>query len=127
MFYRKKLIPFGTVYRTIRVIQTKLSSSSEIQDDTHCPKSNPNFRDIKLNVVENMISLSQITREFSRYRLECNCYKSKYMGKVRDWLKLKYLGVLREPQFHSPLEHCVYLGLFVINISRTKITARVEI
>ena len=41
-------------------------------------------------------ALSQITREFSRHRLECNCYKAKYVRKVRDWLQLKYLGIFRD-------------------------------
>ena len=39
----------------------------------HCPKSNPNFRDISWNVVENMI-LHEIFRVVSRFPLYISCY-----------------------------------------------------
>ena len=39
-------------------------------------------------------ALSQITRDFSRYRWECNCQKAIYIGTVRDWQGLG-IGTMR--------------------------------
>ena len=51
----------------------------------HCPKSNPNFRDISLNVVENMI-LHEIFRvvscTFSPLHFMLNRGKSIFFGTV---------------------------------------------
>ena len=41
-----------------------------------------------MNLVHKTLSdntLSQISRDFSRYRRECNCQKAIYIGTVRDW------------------------------------------
>ena len=43
---------------------------------THCPKSNPNFRDITRNVEENEI-LYEIFRELSRFPRYVSCYISE--------------------------------------------------
>ena len=49
-------------------------------------------RDIWDSAVAPVRALSQITRDFSRYRGECNCQKAIYMGKFRDRQQLTYLG-----------------------------------
>ena len=48
-------------------------------------------------------TLSQITRDFSRYRWECNCQKAIYIGTVRDWQQLKYLGTVRDSPTAAPI------------------------
>ena len=50
-----------------------------------------------------MHALSQRTREFSRYRWECNCQKAIYIGKVRDWQQLTYLGIVRDSPTAAPI------------------------
>ena len=56
-------------------------------DGMHCPKSNPNFRDIRWSVVENII-LQEIFRIVSRFPCYISCYiaeKSYFLWDSVEW------------------------------------------
>ena len=44
-----------------------------------------------------------ITLIIYRYRWECNCQKAIYIGKVRDWQQLTYLGIVRDSPTAAPI------------------------
>ena len=74
--------------------------------------------------IYNTLSLSQITRDFSRYRRECNCQKAIYMGIVRDWQQLTYIGkVCDSPNSPLPSGAAYISECFVIHMPRSKNTA----
>ena len=55
------------------IFKQKLSQQPQNTSTVHCPKSNPNFRDITWNVVENMI-LHEIFRIVSRFSHYISCF-----------------------------------------------------